>query len=134
MYLAENGLFGVQGIEADSDTVGNVENLVLGEDFVLIKPRNRHRGGAPLPGAAAMTAELIPPGAAEFVGKFHEFRYSVFRLETLQSYSNSGEDADFEAFVSGPGLRGAAAPCTDTDRAAGVLRRVRRRIRAGLRC
>lgn len=48
-----------------------------------------------------MTADLIPPGAAEFAGKFHQFRYSAFRLETLQSYGNSGEDADFEAFVTG---------------------------------
>ena len=48
-----------------------------------------------------MTAELISPGAAEFVAKFHQFRYSAFRLETLQSYGNSGEDADFEAFVAG---------------------------------
>jgi hypothetical protein len=38
MYLAENGMFGVQGIEADSDTLGNVENLIAGEGFVLIKP------------------------------------------------------------------------------------------------
>ena len=38
MYLAENGMFGVQGVEADSDTVGNVENLIVGEGFVLIKP------------------------------------------------------------------------------------------------
>lgn len=48
-----------------------------------------------------MTGELIPPAAPEFVGKFHRFRYSAFRLETLQSYGNSGEDADFEAFVAG---------------------------------
>lgn len=48
-----------------------------------------------------MTAELIAPGAPEFVSKFHEFSYSAFRLETLQSYGNSGEDADFEAFVAG---------------------------------
>jgi hypothetical protein len=38
MYLAENGMFGVQGIKADSDTLGNVENLITGEGFVLIKP------------------------------------------------------------------------------------------------
>lgn len=38
MYLAENGMFGVQGIEADADTLGNVENLVTGERFTLIKP------------------------------------------------------------------------------------------------
>lgn len=48
-----------------------------------------------------MTAELIRPGAPEFVGKFQQFRYSAFRLETLQSYGNSEEDADFEAFVTG---------------------------------
>ena len=30
-------MFGVQGIKADSDTLGNVENLILGEGFVLIK-------------------------------------------------------------------------------------------------
>lgn len=38
MYLAENGMFGVQGVEADSDTLDNVENLITGEGFVLIKP------------------------------------------------------------------------------------------------
>jgi hypothetical protein len=48
-----------------------------------------------------VTAELIPPGAPEFVRKFLQFRYSAFRLETLQSYGNSQEDADFEAFVTG---------------------------------
>ncbi|MGH3694558.1 MAG: DUF6879 family protein [Pseudomonas sp.] len=48
-----------------------------------------------------MTAELIPPSAPEFVDKFHQFHYSAFRLETLQSYGNSEEDADFEAFVTG---------------------------------
>ncbi|MGH3800099.1 MAG: DUF6879 family protein [Pseudonocardiaceae bacterium] len=48
-----------------------------------------------------MTTKLIPPGATEFVDKFRQFRYSTFRLETLQSYGNSGEDADFEAFVAG---------------------------------
>ncbi|MDQ3762712.1 MAG: hypothetical protein M3460_13915 [Actinomycetota bacterium] len=39
MYLAENGMFGVQGIEANPDSLGNVENLVPGEGFVLIKPQ-----------------------------------------------------------------------------------------------
>lgn len=48
-----------------------------------------------------MTAKLIPPGAPEFIDKFHQFRYSVFRSETLPSYGNSGEDVDFEAFVAG---------------------------------
>lgn len=38
IYLAENGMLGVQGIEADSGTLGNVENLLTGEGFVLIKP------------------------------------------------------------------------------------------------
>jgi hypothetical protein len=47
------------------------------------------------------TAELIPPGAPEFAAKFRQFRYSVFRLETLQAYGNSGEDADFQAFIAG---------------------------------
>lgn len=45
--------------------------------------------------------ELIPPGAPEFTERFRRFRYSAFRLETLSSYGNSGEDADFEAFVNG---------------------------------
>ncbi|MGH3865765.1 MAG: DUF6879 family protein [Pseudonocardiaceae bacterium] len=48
-----------------------------------------------------MTGTLIPPGAPEFADKFHRFRYSAYRLETLQCYGNSGEDADFEAFVTG---------------------------------
>ncbi|MPZ67489.1 MAG: hypothetical protein GEU83_19010 [Pseudonocardiaceae bacterium] len=38
LYLAENGMFGIQGIEADADTMGNVENLLPGEGVVFIKP------------------------------------------------------------------------------------------------
>ncbi len=38
MYLAENGMFGVQGIEVDADTLGNAENLLPGEGVVFIKP------------------------------------------------------------------------------------------------
>lgn len=38
MYLAENGMFGVQGLEVDTDTLGNVESLLPGEGVVLIKP------------------------------------------------------------------------------------------------
>ncbi len=38
MYLAANGMFGVQGIEADADTMSTVENLLPGEGVVLIKP------------------------------------------------------------------------------------------------
>lgn len=66
---------------------------------------------APLPGLAAPhgegeapeepTAELIPPGAPEFGYRFHQFRYGVYRLETLQAYGNSGEDADLAAFLAG---------------------------------
>jgi hypothetical protein len=48
-----------------------------------------------------MTAELIPPGAPEFVAKFCRIRYSAFRLETLQRYANSGEDAAIDAFLAG---------------------------------
>ena len=48
-----------------------------------------------------MSGDLIPPGAPEFIERFHQFRYSCFRLEALQSYGNSGEDADFEAFMAG---------------------------------
>lgn len=53
MYLAENGMFGVQGIEADPETLGNVENLIAGEGFVLIKPEivieavRRYQDGLP---------------------------------------------------------------------------------------
>ncbi len=48
-----------------------------------------------------MTAELIPAGASEFETKFTRFRRSAFRLETLQSYGNSGEDAELAAFLAG---------------------------------
>lgn len=47
-----------------------------------------------------MAVKLIPPGAAEFRAKFDAFSYSVFRLETLQSYGNSGEDEAFAAFLA----------------------------------
>lgn len=51
MYLAANGMFGVQGLTADIDTMGNVENLLPGESVVLIKPEvvieavRRYQGG-----------------------------------------------------------------------------------------
>jgi uncharacterized protein DUF6879 len=44
---------------------------------------------------------LIPPGGPEFIGLFRTFQYSVFRLETLQSYAASGEDEQIEAFLTG---------------------------------
>jgi len=37
----------------------------------------------------------------EFEGKFHTFRSSVFRLETLQVYADSGEDDAISAFERG---------------------------------
>lgn len=39
--------------------------------------------------------------AEEFERKFHTFRSSVFRLETLQVYAGSGEDDAIEAFERG---------------------------------
>ncbi|MGH3897097.1 MAG: DUF6879 family protein [Pseudonocardiaceae bacterium] len=47
-----------------------------------------------------MAAQLIPPGAPEFRTRFTAFSYSVFRLETLQNYGNSGEDAAVAAFLA----------------------------------
>ncbi len=41
------------------------------------------------------------PGVGELVAAFHTFRYSVFRLETLQVYAGSGEDEGIAAFHRG---------------------------------
>lgn len=38
VYLAENGMMAVQGLEMDPETVSNMENLLPGESGVLIKP------------------------------------------------------------------------------------------------
>ncbi|MBV9010985.1 MAG: hypothetical protein JO272_02840 [Pseudonocardiales bacterium] len=38
VYLTEDGRFGIQGDVADDDTYANLENLLLGEGAVLIKP------------------------------------------------------------------------------------------------
>jgi hypothetical protein len=38
MYLAANGMFTVQGVTVDADTMGNVEHLLPGEGVVFIKP------------------------------------------------------------------------------------------------
>jgi hypothetical protein len=52
MYLAENGMFTVQGITADADTMSNVEHLLPGEGVVFIKPEivieavRRYQGSA----------------------------------------------------------------------------------------
>lgn len=48
-----------------------------------------------------MPTELIPPGSTAFKDRFRQFRYLVFRLETLQDYASSGEDAALEAFRTG---------------------------------
>ncbi len=45
------------------------------------------------------TVELIAP--ADFWTPFGTYSYSVFRLETLQSYGGSGEDEDLVAFATG---------------------------------
>jgi hypothetical protein len=53
------------------------------------------------------TAGLIAPG--DFWQPFRDFAYSVYRLETLQTYTGSGEDDVIEAFASGrPWPRSAA--------------------------
>lgn len=46
-----------------------------------------------------MSPRLIPP--QEFNVPAHRFRYSAFRLETLQDYGGSGEDAEIAAFLAG---------------------------------
>lgn len=46
-----------------------------------------------------MSAPLIPPH--EFSIPAHRFRYSAFRLETLQDYDGSGEDEEIAAFLAG---------------------------------
>lgn len=44
---------------------------------------------------------MIRPGSAELRQLFATFEWSAFRLETLQSYGQSGEDAAFDAFLAG---------------------------------
>ncbi len=47
-----------------------------------------------------MTPEELP-GVAELLERFRTFRYTVFRLETLQHYAGSGEDEGIAAFERG---------------------------------
>ena len=47
-----------------------------------------------------MTA-LVLIAPQDFWAPFETFSYSVFRLETLQSYAGSGEDEDLAAFAAG---------------------------------
>lgn len=47
-----------------------------------------------------MTRRALQPGHPSF-DRFREFRYSVFRLETLQVYGGSGEDPGLAAFQRG---------------------------------
>lgn len=44
---------------------------------------------------------LLPPYAPEFSSWFSTFERSCFRLETLESYGGSGEDASLTAFLAG---------------------------------
>lgn len=71
-----------------------------------------------------VTTRIIPPGDSEFVGLFDSFTREAFQLETLQSYSAAGEDADLAAFLAGrPG------PAVDEHEA--WLSMVRRNTAAG---
>lgn len=47
-----------------------------------------------------MTTEALP-GVASLRQRLSTFRYSLFRLETLQAYGGSGEDDAFAAFRAG---------------------------------
>jgi hypothetical protein len=78
-----------------------------------------------------MMAELIPPGSPKFREKFRQFRHSVFRLETLQDYGGSGEDAALQAFRAGaahppdrPGKAAWTAMICDNVAAGRTLQRV----------
>jgi hypothetical protein len=44
---------------------------------------------------------VIAPGSVELRRLFQTFERSAFRLETLQSYGQSGEDTAFDAFLAG---------------------------------
>lgn len=44
---------------------------------------------------------MLPPAAPEFSVWFREFQRSCFRLETLQRYGGSGEDASITEFLAG---------------------------------
>lgn len=48
-----------------------------------------------------MTAGRQLPGVEQLVAAFHTFKYSVFRLETLQVYADAVEDAGITAFHRG---------------------------------
>ncbi|MGQ0718251.1 MAG: DUF6879 family protein [Pseudonocardiales bacterium] len=48
-----------------------------------------------------MTAGHQLPGVDQLVAAFHTFRYSVFRLETLQTYTDAVEDQGLAAFHRG---------------------------------
>lgn len=77
-----------------------------------------------------MRVQLIPPGSTAFKERFEQFRYSVFRLETLQNYGNSGEDPALEAFRAGrphlvtPGKRNWTAMIRANAHASRTLQRV----------
>jgi hypothetical protein len=47
-----------------------------------------------------VTSESLP-GVADLWSRFTKFRYSLFRLETLQVYGGSGEEAALAAFQAG---------------------------------
>lgn len=99
-YLDEDGAFVVQGDELDADTAADLVNVLPRRDR---RPdqgqRDRSRGGE-VP-EQPMTDTLLPPGSPILLNRFREFRYSVYRLETLQEYGNSGEDAALTAFLDG---------------------------------
>lgn len=78
-----------------------------------------------------MTTGRQPPGIDRLVSELHTFRYSVFRLETLQVYSDPGEAAGLAAFHRGnpePPTRAAEAPWSALLRAHADAGRLQQRV------
>lgn len=78
-----------------------------------------------------MTTGRQPPGIDRLVAELRTFRYSVFRLETLQAYSDPGEVAGIAAFHRGdpkPPLRAAEVEWSAMLRANRDAGRVQQRV------
>ncbi|MGH4021159.1 MAG: DUF6879 family protein [Pseudonocardiaceae bacterium] len=77
-----------------------------------------------------MAPRLLAPDASEFDDCFCDSRYSIFRLETLQSYRSPSEAPQLEAFLAGrqrpitPGEREWVELVRDRSREGCVMQRV----------
>jgi hypothetical protein len=96
VYKTERGTYVVQGDQIRDEDREELQNMLPGEDAVEV-PEETLFGGMRVTDG---TSKLVDPDSPEFLSLFHTFRYSAFRLETLDRYDVPVEEEAVRRFLT----------------------------------